>query len=247
VSRELLESELFGYEKGAFTGATTAKPGLIAAAEGGSLFLDEVGEMPGPMQVSLLRFLDRNEYRPVGSTRTLRADVRIICATNRDLQELVFQGRFRDDLLYRINTVTLRVPPLRERPEDIPGLVEHILHNLRLPGTTARTPTPEGLAHLASYRWPGNVRELRNVIERLVLMSPQTGPITGEEVLQVLPRSSTTIVAEDQSQLPLEEIERLHIERVLQACGGNKTKTAHTLQIDYKTLLAKLKKYEAGH
>lgn len=247
VSRELLESELFGYEKGAFTGATTAKPGLIAAAEGGSLFLDEVGEMPGPMQVSLLRFLDRNEYRPVGSTRTHRADVRIICATNRDLQELVFQGRFRDDLLYRINTVTLHVPPLRERPEDIPALVGHILHNLRLPGTSARTATPEGLAHLTSYRWPGNVRELRNVIERLVLMSPHTGPITREEVVQVLPRSSSVVASEDDTQLSLEEIERLHIERVLQACGGNKTKAAHTLQIDYKTLLTKLKKYDSGH
>lgn len=247
VSRELLESELFGYEKGAFTGATAAKPGLIAAAEGGSLFLDEVGEMPGPMQVSLLRFLDQNEYRPVGSTRTLRADVRIICATNRDLQELVFQGRFRDDLLYRINTVTLRVPPLRERPEDIAGLVAHILQNLHLPGTAARTPTSEGLAQLSAYHWPGNVRELRNVIERLVLMSPHTGPITGADIVQVLPRSSKTTVTEEQTQLPLEEIERRHIEGVLQACSGNKTKAAHTLQIDYKTLLAKLKKYESGH
>ena len=115
VSRELLESELFGYEKGAFTGAGAAKAGLIAASEGGTLFLDEVGEMPGPMQVSLLRFLDRSEYRPVGSTRTLQADVRIVGATNQDLQELVLRGRFRDDLLYRINTITLRVPPLRER------------------------------------------------------------------------------------------------------------------------------------
>jgi two-component system response regulator AtoC len=183
----------------------------------------------------------------VGSTRTHRADVRIICATNRDLQELVFQGRFRDDLLYRINTVTLRVPPLRERPEDIPGLVGHILHSLRLPGTAARTPTPEGLAHLAAYRWPGNVRELRNVIERLVLMSPNTGPITREDIVQVLPQSSATGATGDQAQLPLEEIERLHIERVLQASGGNKTKAAQTLRIDYKTLLTKLKKYESGH
>ncbi len=247
VSRELLESELFGYEKGAFTGAVVAKPGLVAAAESGSLFLDEVGEMPGPMQVSLLRFLDRNEYRPVGSTRTLRADVRIICATNRDLQELVLQGRFRDDLLYRINTVTLRVPPLRERSEDIPGLVAHILHNLRLPGTAARMPSADSLELLTAYRWPGNVRELRNVMERIVLMSPQTGPITREEILQVLPPSSQAATTEEQTQLPLEEIERLHIERVLQASGGNKTKAAQSLQIDYKTLLTKLKKYEPGH
>lgn len=243
VSRELLESELFGYEKGAFTGATAAKPGLIAAADGGSLFLDEVGEMPGPMQVSLLRFLDCNEYRPVGSTRTLRADVRIICATNRDLQELVFQGRFRDDLLYRINTVTLPVPPLRERPEDLAPLVSHMLEQFRLPGTAARMLTTESLAAMTAYPWPGNVRELRNVIERLVLMSPNSGPITREELAGVLPRSSTPPVAGEQAQLPLDEIERQHIERVLQACGGNKTKAAQTLQIDYKTLLAKLKKY----
>jgi two-component system response regulator AtoC len=238
-----LESELFGYEKGAFTGAATAKPGLIAAAEGGSLFLDEIGEMPGLMQVGLLRFLDQNEYRPVGSTRTLRADVRIICATNRDIQELVLQGRFRDDLLYRINTVTLRVPPLRERQEDLPALSNHILNRLRIPGTATRTLTTESLQLLTSYGWPGNVRELRNLIERIVLLGSNTGPITREEVVQALPPSSALPHAIDQTQLPLEEIERLHIERVLKASGGNKTKAAHTLQIDYKTLLTKLKAY----
>ncbi|MBP8116685.1 MAG: sigma-54-dependent Fis family transcriptional regulator [Nitrospira sp.] len=246
VSRELLESELFGYEKGAFTGAAQTKPGLIAAADGGSLFLDEIGEMPGPMQVSLLRFLDRNEYRPVGSTRTLRADVRIICATNRDIQELVLQGRFRDDLLYRINTVTLHVPPLRERREDLAVLTDHMLHHLHIPGTATRTLTPEALTHLAAYRWPGNIRELRNVIERMVLMSPSSGPITREEVLQVLPRSAATPSPGDQTHLPLDEVERLHIERVLESSGGNKTKAAQTLRIDYKTLSAKLKKYESG-
>ena len=245
VSRELLESELFGYEKGAFTGAATAKPGLIAAAEGGSLFLDEVGEMPGPMQVGLLRFLDRREYRPVGSTRTLRADVRILCATNRDLQELVLQGRFRDDLLYRINTVTLRVPPLRERPEDLALLATHMLETLRLPGTTARTFTTESLAALSTYPWPGNIRELRNVVERIVLMSPNRGPITVEEVQQVLPLSAARPTTDDQGLVPLDEVERLHIERVLKASDGNKSKAAHILRIDYKTLLTKLKKYDA--
>lgn len=246
VSRELLESELFGYEKGAFTGAAQSKPGLIAAAEGGSLFLDEIGEMPGPMQVSLLRFLDRNEYRPVGSTRTLRADVRIICATNRDIQELVLQGRFRDDLLYRINTVTLQVPPLRERPEDLAVLADHILHHLRIPGSTTRMFTPEALEDLANYPWPGNVRELRNVVERIVLMSPNVGPITREEVRQVLPRLGSPRLPQDQTTLSLEEVERLHIERIVNASGGNKTKAAEILRIDYKTLLTKLKKYERG-
>ena len=198
------------------------------------------------MQISLLRFLDRNEYRPVGNTRTLRADVRIICATNRDLQELVLQGRFRDDLLYRINTVTLHVPPLRERPEDLPALVGHILHHLHIPGSTTRMFTPEALEDLVSYRWPGNVRELRNIVERIVLMSPNIGPITREEIRQVLPRPVSATLPCDQTTLSLDEVERLHIERVLDASAGNKTKAAQILHIDYKTLLAKLKKYERG-
>jgi len=243
VNRELLESELFGHEKGSFTGATAAKPGLIAAAEGGTLFLDELGEMPGPMQVSLLRFLDRGEYRPVGSTRTLRANVRVVGATNQDIQELVHQGRFRDDLLYRINTVTLRVPPLRERKEDLPKLAEHILSTLRIPGTETRTLSPEALQALTAHSWPGNVRELRNVLEGIVLMSQESGPIGREDVLALLPKTRTTLQAGDQTQLSLDEVERLHIQRVLEASSGNKTQTAKTLGIDYKTLLTKLKKY----
>jgi DNA-binding NtrC family response regulator len=243
VSRELLESELFGHEKGSFTGATTAKPGLISAAEGGILFLDELVEMPAPMQVSLLRFLDRGEYRPVGSTRTLQADVRVIGATNQDLQGQVSAGRFREDFLYRINTITLQVPPLRERKEDLPRLVDHILHTLRVPGTAKRAVTPDALQSLASYDWPGNIRELRNVVERVVLMSPDSASITAEDIAQVLPRLRRTGQETDLAQLPLDEIERLHIQRVLASCGGNKTQAAKILDIDYKTLLTKLKKY----
>ncbi len=243
VSRELLESELFGHEKGSFTGATATKPGLIAAAEGGTLFLDELGEMPGPMQVSLLRFLDRGEYRPVGSTRTLQANVRVIGATGQDIQELVHQGRFRDDLLYRINTVTLRVPPLRDRKEDLPKLAEHILSTLRIPGTTKLALSPKALQALDSYEWPGNIRELRNVIERIVLMTTGTAPISQEEVLEVLPKNRAALPAGDKTNLSLDEIERLHIDRVLRASDGNKTQAAKILQIDYKTLLTKLKKY----
>lgn len=243
VSRELLESELFGHEKGSFTGATAAKPGLIAAAESGTLFLDELGEMPGPMQVSWLRFLDRGEYRPVGGTRTLQADVRIIGATNQDLQKLVASGRFREDLFYRVNTVTLRVPPLRERKDDLPRLVEHILHTLRVPGAKRRTITPDAMQSLAAYGWPGNIRELRNVIERVALMIPGTAPITGDDIALVLPHSHGLPQTADLAHLSLDEIERLHIERVLNASGGNKTQAAKTLDIDYKTLLTKLKKY----
>jgi DNA-binding NtrC family response regulator len=243
VSRELLESELFGHEKGSFTGATTAKIGLITAAEGGTLFLDEIGEMPGPMQVSLLRFLDRNEYRPVGSTRLMHADVRVVGATNQDLQERILQGRFRDDLLYRINTVTLRVPPLRERKDDVPRLVEHILGTLRAYDHRVRSVSPDAMASLLAYTWPGNVRELRNVLERVVLLNRDTATISEEEIRRMLPKTQGAMPVSDPTQLSLDEIERLHIQRVLDASGGNKAQAAKTLDIDYKTLLTKLKTY----
>jgi DNA-binding NtrC family response regulator len=243
VSRELLESELFGHEKGAFTGAISGKPGLVEAAAGGTLFLDEVGEMPGPMQVSLLRFLDRGEYRPVGSTRALQADVRVVGATNQDLQDLVLAGRFRDDLLYRINTVTLRVAPLRERTDDIPALAQHLLRAVRIPGAAAHTFSPDAMDLLTAYPWPGNVRELRNAVERMVLLKTGAGSITPPEVLQVLPKARSLPAQEDTAQLSLEEIERRHIRYVLDACAGNRTQAARTLDIDYKTLLAKLKRY----
>lgn len=243
MNRELLESELFGHEKGAFTGATGTKIGLVAAAEGGTLFLDELGEMPRSMQVSLLRFLDRGEYRPVGSTRSLQADVRIVGATNQDIQELVAQGRFREDLLYRINTVTLRVPSLRERKEDIPLLAEHFLSSIRAAGSPTRSLSSEAMESLVSYHWPGNIRELRNVVERLIMMSSGKGPISREELKAVLPKPSGSVQSGDLSNCSLDEIERLHIQRVLEASDGNKTQAANTLDIDYKTLLAKLKKY----
>ena len=243
MNRELLESELFGHEKGAFTGAVGAKTGLVTAAGGGTLFLDELAEMPAPMQVSLLRFLDQGEYRPVGSTRTFHADVRIVGATNQDLQTLVAQGRFREDLFYRINAVTLPVPALRERKEDVPALAEHFLQNLRAAGTVTRTLSPEAKAALCDYSWPGNIRELRNVIERLMLMGAGTAAISGEEVRAVLPAPVFESETGQLSKRSLEDIERWHIERVLEVHNGNKSQAAKTLEIDYKTLLSKLKKY----
>lgn len=197
------------------------------------------------MQVSLLRFLDRKEYRPVGSTRTLQADVRIVGATNGDLQELVHQGRFRDDLLYRINTVTLRVPSLRERPEDIPRLAEYFLATIRIPGTAVRSFAPDAIARLVAYAWPGNIRELRNVIERVALMNPSatSRPVSLEDIAQVLPQPAAGHDAADQTNLSMDDMERIHILRVLDAHRGNKTHAAKALQIDYKTLLTKLKKY----
>ena len=239
MNRELLESELFGHEKGAFTGAAGPKTGLVTAAGGGTLFLDEVAEMPPPMQVALLRFLDHGEYRPVGSTRTLHADVRILGASNQDLQTLVTQARFREDLYYRINAVTLLVPALRERKEDVPMLAEYFLRSG--PGTFPRTLSPEAKAALAAYSWPGNIRELHNVIERLILMGTETGSISGEEVRAMLPaRESHT---GELTKRSLEDVERWHIQRVLKAHDGNKSQAAKTLDIDYKTLLSKLKKY----
>jgi DNA-binding NtrC family response regulator len=243
MNRELLESELFGHEKGAFTGATGTKIGLVTAADGGTLFLDELGEMPGPMQISLLRFLDQGEYRPVGSTRSLHADVRIIGATNQDIQALTAQGRFREDLLYRLNTMTLEVPSLRERKEDIPVLAEHFLCSIRAAGSPTRTLSSDAMTALASYSWPGNIRELRNVLERLVMMSAEKGSISREDVMAALPKSSGTLHAGDTSHCSLDEIERLHIQRVLEGNDGNKTQASKILDIDYKTLLAKMKKY----
>jgi DNA-binding NtrC family response regulator len=247
IAGELLESELFGHEKGSFTGATAATTGLIAAAEGGTLFLDEIGEMSGAMQVSLLRVLDRGEYRQVGGTRALQADVRFLAASNRDLQELVLVGKFRDDLLYRINTITLKVPSLRERPDDIPQLAEHFLRTLSHHGGTQRTFSRDALKLLTSYAWPGNVRELRNVIERLVLLSPpdQHESIDVEE-LGVLLQPIRPPGRQDAPAGSLEETEKTHILRVLTEQQGNKTRTARLLGIDYKTLLTKLKKYGAS-
>ena len=244
IAGELLESELFGHEKGSFTGATAATIGLIAAAEGGTLFLDEIGEMSGAMQVSLLRVLDRGEYRQIGGTRALQADVRFLAASNRNLQDLVLAGKFRDDLLYRINTITLKVPPLRERPDDIPRLAEHFLQTLSHHGATHRTFSREALTLLTSYAWPGNVRELRNVVERLLLLSPpdRREPIGAEELSSLL-QPIRHAGALDAPSGSLEETEKTHILRVLAEQQGNKTRAARLLGIDYKTLLTKLKKY----
>ena len=243
MNRELLESELFGHEKGAFTGAVGTKVGLVTAAGGGTLFLDELAEMPGSMQVSLLRFLDRGEYRPVGSTRTFHADVRIVGATNQDLQALVTDGRFREDLFYRVNAVTLHVPSLSERKEDVPALAEHFLQHLRPAGSPTRTLSGEAQTALCTYAWPGNIRELHNVIERLILTGSGTDVISGDEVMAVLPRPSRGSQTVRLSECTLEEMERLHIQHVLETHHGNKSQAAKALDIDYKTLLTKLKKY----
>ena len=238
----LLESELFGHEKGAFTGAVHAKPGLFEVAEGGTLVLDEVGEMSPAMQAKLLQVLDAGDLRRVGSTRTIRVNVRILAATNKDLAQEVRAGRFRQDLHYRLNVINVSVPPLRQRKEDVPLLIEHFLHQFRLPGQQAKLVSEEASAFLVDYPWPGNVRELANTIERLVILSP--GPVIGPVDLPPDVREPQQALAEvDAPDLPLIEMERRHIVKVLERTQGKKAEAARLLGIHLKTLNRKLKQY----
>ena len=235
---QLLESELFGHEKGAFTGATAVKQGLFEVAEGGTLLLDEVGEMSPAMQAKLLQVLDTRELRRVGGTRVHRVDVRIIAATNKDLAQEVRARRFREDLYYRLNVVSLTLPPLRERKEDIPLLVEHFLKRFGATGYPAKRLSPEALQHMVEYAWPGNVRELANTIERLLILAP--GEVIGPDDLPTNIRVGSGPVRGASS---LAEMERLHLARVLAETRGKKMQAARLLGIDVKTLNKKIKDY----
>ncbi len=234
---QLLESELFGHEKGAFTGASAPKQGLFEVADGGTLLLDEVGETSPAMQVKLLQVMDSRELRRVGGTRVHRVDVRIVAATNKDLTQEVRSARFREDLYYRLNVVSLTLPPLRERKEDIPLLVEHFLKQL---GTThtRKTLSPEALQLLVNYAWPGNVRELANTIERLLILTQ--GEVVGPDDLPANIRHPGDPARGANS---LAEMERLHVMRVLAETGGKKMQAARLLGIDLKTLNQKIKRY----
>jgi DNA-binding NtrC family response regulator len=239
---QLLESELFGHEKGAFTGAAAAKAGLFEVAGGGTLFLDEVAEMSPAMQAKLLHALDTREFRRVGGTRTLVADARIVAATNKRLEHEVRAGRFREDLYYRLNVVHLTVPPLRQRREDIPPLVEHFLQRFRQAGQPAKTVTPEALAELMHYPWPGNVRELSNIIERLTILVP--GDVIRPDDLPFSHRAPMPVSPEAPGEpRSLAEMERQHIARILAETGGKKMQAARLLGIDLKTLNKKIKDY----
>lgn len=197
IPRDLIESELFGHEKGAFTGAASRAPGRFAQAEGGTLFLDEIGDMPIEAQTRLLRVLQQGEYLPVGGRSPMRANVRIVAATHRDLRTLIRQGLFREDLFYRLNVVPIRVPPLRERPEDIPDLVDHFLARAEAEGLPRKTVDEAALARLARARWPGNVRELENLIRRLAaLYSEETIP-AGIVEAELADRDEATTSAPD--------------------------------------------------
>ncbi len=245
LTETLLESQLFGHVRGAFTGAVQAQKGLLEEAHGGTLFLDEAGELSPPLQAKLLRVLQEGEFIPVGSTRHRKVDVRFLAATNRDLEAEVRAGRFREDLFYRLNVITLHLPPLRERPEDIEPLARHFLEKASAKtGRRVRRITQEALAALQRYEWPGNVRELENAIERGVILA------RGEEVTrELLPLK----VSEGRpaaggpappAPLNLREAEALLVGRALEQTGWNKSQAAALLGVTRKTLDRKIREYE---
>ncbi len=239
----LLESEMFGYEKGAFTGAMGAKAGLFEAANGGTLFLDEIGDLGAALQVKLLRVMQDQEVRRVGGTSSVKVDVRIIAATNRDLTALVKDGKFRDDLYYRLNVVRILLPSLAERREDIPTLADHFLRKYAGgAGNRVKGFLPETMVLLTRYRWPGNVRELENAVERAVSLSH--GPLlVPDDLPEAIKNAETDGVGPAQSLEPdggalltLEEVEKRHLVKVLKEAKGNKVRAAKILGIDRRTL-----------
>jgi two-component system response regulator HydG len=241
----LLESELFGHERGAFTGALSRKLGRFQLADGGTLFLDEVNVMSSTTQVKLLRVLQEREFEPLGSTKTVHVDIRLITATNKELEAEVKEGRFREDLFYRLNVVPIHLPPLRERKEDIPILAEHFFRLYQEKNKkSVKGFLPKTIDTLMRYDWPGNIRELENVIERAILLCrseyvspkdlppPLQGEEIGEQPIISIPPGMT-----------LEQVEREAIIQTLEETGGNRTQTALILGISRKTLQNKLKEY----
>jgi DNA-binding NtrC family response regulator len=262
IPKTLMESELFGYDKGAFTGAVGAKPGRFELAHGGTLFLDEIGEIPVEMQVKLLRVLQESEFERVGGIKTIKVDVRLVTATNRDLQQEIIAGTFRDDLFYRLNVVPIHIPPLRERREDIPLLAEHFLakFNDRLKKQIASI-APEAIERLVAYHWPGNIRELENLMERTVLfcegpeirVSDLPPEVVGASLLAPPAGTPTSLpaVGADEAVRPAslkeavraetERVERELIQRALDETGNNVTQAARKLKISRKSLQTKMK------
>jgi len=250
----LLESELFGHVRGAFTGADKDKKGLIEAADGGTVFLDEIGEMPPTMQVKLLRVLQDRKYRPVGGTEEFAADIRVIAATNRDLPKQVGDGKFREDLFYRLNVIPVKMPPLRDRVDDIQLIADHFLAKYtREMNKTIDGFAPEAMAALAAYRWPGNVRELENVVERAVALEPERRVLPSTLPENIRSGQPTTpgsaevdaAIAEGGFNLErhLQDIERSHLERALERAGGVQTRAADVLGLSFRQFRYLAKKY----
>ncbi|MBN1474037.1 MAG: sigma-54-dependent Fis family transcriptional regulator [Syntrophaceae bacterium] len=248
LTETLLESELFGHEKGAFTGAERRREGKFIQAQGGSLFLDEVSEMSKAMQVKLLRVLQEREVTRVGGSDLIKVDVRVIAASNKDLKEEIQKGNFREDLFYRLNVVSLNVPPLRQRKEDIPILAQHFLkHFSKRNNKNIQGYTPRAMQKIMAYSWPGNIRELMNAVERAVVLA-RNDSLDAAEIALIMEDSIVADVpqADNQPQnLSLEDVERKSILDALSTCGGNKSEAARRLGITRKTLRAKLQKYQA--
>lgn len=244
LQENLLESELFGHEKGSFTGATQAKHGLIEVAEGGTLFVDEIAEMSPGLQAKLLRVLENGHYRRVGSTQEQHADVRIVAATNKALEEEQKAGRFREDLYYRLNVVTIQLPALRERREDIPILIEHLLA-VRQVGKTKHTIHPEAMQVMLRYSWPGNIRELVNVLERAQILA-EDNAITIDDLPENMIVHSASAPPNQVSELDslnLDVVERQHVRRVLEQFKFNKVHAAKALGISRRSLYRLIEKH----
>ncbi len=240
IVRSLIESELFGHEKGAFTGAASARQGAFETAHTGTIFLDEIGELELEMQPRLLRVLEEREVRRVGSTKTMPVDVRIIAATNRDLSKEIKAGRLREDLFYRLSVIQIELPSLRKRKDDIPLLIDFFIKESKT--RKVKGAAPETLKILANYNWPGNIRELRNVIDRAIALGA-SDYIEPKDLILLKPSEKQTA---DLSGKTLEEIEKSAIMQTLKANKGNKTTTAKALGIAYSTLFEKMKKYGIG-
>jgi two-component system NtrC family response regulator len=243
IPRELLESELFGHVKGAFTGAVRDKTGKFQAAEGGTLFLDEVGELPVELQPKLLRALQEREVEPVGATAPRKLDVRVVAATNADLEEAIADGTFREDLYYRLAVIPVHLPPLRERPEDIPLLVRHFTAKHGAPSVTFAA---DALATLAKYAWPGNVRELENTVERLLILRNSDSVALAElpdKVRGGVRDKGGKVVNLPPEGYPLEQLEREVVVEALERCDWNQTAAARFLSIPRHTLIYRMEKY----
>jgi transcriptional regulator with GAF, ATPase, and Fis domain len=245
LSPALLESELFGHERGAFTGADKLRKGRFELASGGTLLLDEISEVPLPVQAKLLRVLQEREFERVGSSSTIRADVRVIATTNRDLADWVSRRRFREDLFFRVSVLPLALPPLRDRREDIPELVEHFLRqNARREGREPKMMTPEVVGLLENYHWPGNVRELQNICERAVVLCQDERIDVGLIEPWLSAETRTDVLCRQMRPgHMLEDMERALIEQTLVRFNGHREKTAKALGMGVRTLGMKLKKW----
>jgi two-component system response regulator AtoC len=249
IPENLLESELFGYRRGAFTDAVADRTGLFEQANGGTLLLDEIGELPLSLQVKLLRVLQEETIRRLGDNKDLKIDVRILAATHRDLAAETAAGRFREDLFYRINVLTIRIPSLRERREDIPILLDHFIarNNIRL-STQIRGLAPDARKVLLEYAWPGNVRELENTIERAMVLA-ESDLITKEDLPERIREADDAVQAQLASgELSIKKtvraIEEILIRRALEKTKGNRTRAAEVLEISHRALLYKIKDYQ---